>query len=239
MGSTPLKNLHTLRWANYPISIIVLKQFYLAYKSVNLAYKAPETREEHQAAMQDTPQPLTTGKLEISSTNHSQPAAGLLFLREEEFRAAQDMLFFALRDLTAAPDVFLSELGFGRAHHRCLHWIGRRPNMKVGELLDILAITKQSLARVLGPLIQQGYVVQVKGQNDRRQRLLALSEKGAALERKVFDIQRERLAAAYREAGGQAVEGFRRVVRAMTKEQGRKYLDEMDAARAKGSRTSA
>jgi DNA-binding MarR family transcriptional regulator len=109
--------------------------------------------------------------------------------------------------------------------------------MKVGELLDILAITKQSLARVLGPLIRQGYVLQVKGQNDRRQRLLTLSEKGAALERKLFEIQRERLAAAYREAGGPAVDGFRRVVRAMTKDQGRKYLDDMDANRAKGPRT--
>ncbi len=171
--------------------------------------------------------------METGAGSHAQPGAGLLFLREEEFRAAQDMLFFALRDLNAAPDDFLAELGFGRAHHRCLHWVGRRPGMKVGELLDILAITKQSLARVLGPLIRQGYVVQAKGQNDRRQRLLSLSEKGLALERKLFEIQRERLAMAYREAGGPAVEGFRRVVRAMTKEQGRKYLDEMDAVRAK------
>jgi len=189
--------------------------------------------------MQDTPQTLIGGKMDSGAASHAQPGAGLLFLREEEFRAAQDMLFFALRDLTTAPDDFLADLGFGRAHHRCLHWIGRRPGMKVGELLDILAITKQSLARVLGPLIRQGYVVQVKGQNDPRQRLLSLSEKGVALERKLFEIQRERLAAAYREAGGPAVEGFRRVVRAMTKEQGRKYLDEMEAARAKGSRNAS
>lgn len=198
-----------------------------------LANIAVKIREEHEAAMQETPQALIGGKLETGSGNHAQPGAGLLFLREEEFRAAQDMLFFALRDLNAAPDDFLAEFGFGRAHHRCLHWIGRRPGMKVGELLDILAITKQSLARVLGPLIRQGYVLQAKGQNDRRQRLLSLSEKGLALERKLFEIQRERLATAYREAGGPAVEGFRRVVRAMTKEQGRKYLDEMDAARAR------
>jgi DNA-binding MarR family transcriptional regulator len=81
-------------------------------------------------------------------------------------------------------------------------------------------------------LIRQGYVAQAKGQKDRRQRLLTLTEKGAALERKLFEAQRERLAAAYREAGGQAVDGFRRVLRGMTKEQGRRYLDEMDAARA-------
>jgi DNA-binding MarR family transcriptional regulator len=107
----------------------------------------------------------------------------------------------------------------------------------VGELLDILAITKQSLARVLGPLIRQGYVAQAKGEKDRRQRLLTLTEKGVALERKLFEAQRERLAAAYREAGGPAVEGFRRVLRGMTKEQGRKYIDEMEGARARGQRT--
>ena len=86
------------------------------------------------------------------------------------------------------------ELGFGRAHHRALHWIGRLPGLKVGELLAILGITKQSLARVLGPLIRQGYVAQGKGKLDRRQRLLTLTEKGAALERRLFEAQRERLA---------------------------------------------
>jgi DNA-binding MarR family transcriptional regulator len=166
-----------------------------------------------------------------AQTAHAQAGAGLLFLREEEFRIAQDKLFFAMRDLNAAADAILHEMGFGRAHHRALHWIGRLPDLKVGELLLILAITKQSLARVLGPLIREGYVEQTKGKVDRRQRLLVLTEKGVALERRLFECQRERLATAYREAGGQAVEGFRRVLRGMTAEQGRKYLDGVEAAR--------
>jgi len=164
-------------------------------------------------------------------SGHPQAGAGLLFLREEEFRIAQDKLFFAVRDLNAAPDAILHELGFGRAHHRALHWIGRMPDLKVGDLLLILGITKQSLARVLGPLIREGYVEQGKGKVDRRQRLLALTEKGAALERRLFEAARERLAAAYREAGGPAVEGFRKVLRGMTSEQGRKYLDALEASR--------
>jgi DNA-binding MarR family transcriptional regulator len=175
------------------------------------------------------------------SASHGQPAAppgaGLLFLREEEFRVAQDMLFFAFRDLNAAADEILQELGFGRAHSRALHWIGRLPDLKVGELLLILGITKQSLARVLGPLIEQGYVQQGKGKVDRRQRLLTLSEKGAALERKLFECTRERLAAAYRDAGGQAVDGFRKVLRGMTSEQGRKYLEAAEAGHAPKTRT--
>ncbi len=178
-----------------------------------------------------SPAPLSSSADLLTAASHSPPVAGLLFLREEEFRIAQDMLFFAFRDLNAAPDAILHELGFGRAHHRALHWIGRLPDLKVGELLQILGITKQSLARVLGPLIRQGFVEQGKGKTDRRQRLLTLTEKGAALERKLFECSRERLAAAYRDAGGQAVDGFRKVLRGMTSDQGRKYLDAAEAGR--------
>jgi len=141
--------------------------------------------------------------------------ANLLFLREEEIRAAQDLLFFAYRDFTGAADAVLDELGLGRAHHRALHFIGRGPALTVSELLSILRITKQSLSRVLGTLIEQGYVLQAPGRADRRQRLLTLTPRGAALERRLFERQRERLACAFRESGGPAVEGFRRVLRAL------------------------
>ncbi len=99
----------------------------------------------------------------------------LLFLREEELRLAQDLLFFGYREFTAGADEILAELDMGRAHHRVLHFVGRRPGITVGELLAILAITKQSLGRVLTPLIAEGYVTQAAGQTDRRQRLLQLA----------------------------------------------------------------
>src|SRR5579883_1980951 len=92
--------------------------------------------------------------------------ANLLFLREEEIRTAQDLLFFAYRDFTNAADVILAELGLGRAHHRALHFIGRNPGIAVGDLLALLRITKQSLARVLTTLVQQGYVTQTQGRAD-------------------------------------------------------------------------
>jgi len=157
----------------------------------------------------------------------SPPQAGsnLLFLREEEIRAAQDLLFFAYRDFTNAADVILDELGLGRAHHRALHYIGRNPGLPVSDLLAILRITKQSLARVLSELVEQGYVAQVQGRADRRQRLLTLTPAGQALERRLFERQRERLVAAYREAGASAVDGFRRVMRGIMDEQARAYTD--------------
>ncbi|MGC9268889.1 MarR family winged helix-turn-helix transcriptional regulator [Acidiphilium sp.] len=158
--------------------------------------------------------------------------AGLLFLREDELRLAQDMIFFANRDLVATADAMLAEMGFGRAHHRTLHFIGRNPGLPVGELLHILGIAKQSLARVLGPLIREGYVKQTPGRTDRRQRLLSLTPEGVALERRLFETQHERLTMAFREAGGPAVEGFRKVLRGMMKDDARAWLDRAEAARA-------
>ncbi len=162
-----------------------------------------------------------------SPEGRAAPAAGanLLFLREEELRAAQDLLFFAYRDFTRAADEVLEGLGMGRAHHRALHYIGRNPRIPVSELLAILRITKQSLARVLNMLVEEGFVTQQQGQVDRRQRLLTLTDKGLALERQLFERQRERLAGAYREAGAGAVDGFRRVMRSIMDDDARAYLD--------------
>jgi DNA-binding MarR family transcriptional regulator len=157
--------------------------------------------------------------------------ASHLFLREEQMRQAQDFLFFAYRDFTGAADRLLEELGLGRAHHRALHFIGRNPGMTVGELLAILRITKQSLARVLTVLVENGYVAQSRGRIDGRQRLLTLTEQGQSLERRLFERQRERLAAAYREAGAPAVEGFRRVMRGIMDEDARAILDRAPPSR--------
>lgn len=163
-----------------------------------------------------------------SASSTPQAGANLLFLREDEIRAAQDLLFFAYRDFTNAADVILEELELGRAHHRALHFIGRNPGINVSDLLGILRITKQSLARVLVALIEHGYVSQTQGRSDRRQRLLSLTPAGQALERRLFERQRERLVAAYREAGGGAVEGFRRVMRGIMDETARTYMERVE-----------
>jgi len=144
---------------------------------------------------------------------------------ETDLRMAQDLLFFAYRDFTNAADVALEELGLGRAHHRALHFIGRNPGIIVSDLLGILRITKQSLARVLGALMDQGYVAQSPGSTDRRQRLLSLTAAGVALERRLFERQQERLRPAYREAGPAAVDGFRRVLHGIMDEAARSYID--------------
>jgi DNA-binding MarR family transcriptional regulator len=153
-------------------------------------------------------------------------AANPLFLREEELRQGIELLFYAYRDFTAEPDEMLASYGFGRAHHRVIYFVGRHPGMSVTELLGILRITKQSLSRVLSQLVEQGFITQRAGESDRRRRLLDLTEKGIELERRLSENQRQRVARAYREAGAQAVEGFRKVMLGIiTREEDRKRFE--------------
>src|ERR1700752_584487 len=127
--------------------------------------------------------------------------ANPVFPQEDEVRQGIELLFFPYRDFTAEPDAILTRYGFGRAHHRVIHFVGRHPQMTVSELLGILRITKQSLSRVLGQLVRQEFVLQRPGPLDRRQRLLELTPKGRELERQMSEPQRARIANAYRQAG--------------------------------------
>ena len=151
---------------------------------------------------------------------------------ETEMRMAQDLLFFAYRDFTNAADVALEELGLGRAHHRALHFIGRNPGITVSDLLGILRITKQSLARVLGVLMEQGYVAQSPGRADRRQRLLTPDRRGRGAGATAVRAPEGAAGAGYREAGAAAVDGFRRVMRGIMDDTARAYIDAPAGIRA-------
>ena len=126
-----------------------------------------------------------------------------------------ELLFFAYRDFVGDPDQVLERLGFGRAHHRVLHFVNRNPGMKVAELLDVLKITKQSLGRVLKQLIDEGYVMQKEGADDRRQRLLYVSPAGEALALKLAALQTARIGRVLDELGPDARETARRFLAGM------------------------
>ncbi|GAA6176131.1 MarR family winged helix-turn-helix transcriptional regulator [Sulfitobacter pacificus] len=153
----------------------------------------------------------------MADTRHSTPARGenLLFLTDEQLRQGSEAMFFAYRGFTADPDRILSEMAYGRAHHRALHFIGRAPGTTVNNLLSILGVTKQSLNRVLRTLVADGLVKSKVGRNDKRERHLHLTEQGRTLEQQLSDAQRARLRAAFRDAGPEAVAGFRTVLEAM------------------------
>jgi len=134
--------------------------------------------------------------------------ASPLYLREDEIRRGIELLYFGYTAMVRGADSILAREGFGRAHHRALYFIARQPGLAVGDLLRLLAITKQSLGRVLTELQGRGLVEQSVGTSDRRQRLLRLTPAGAALEAALFAELEAGMARAYGEAGQAAVTGF-------------------------------
>ncbi len=155
------------------------------------------------------------------------PRAGqdLLFLTDDRIRKGIEALFFAYRAFTADPDRILETKDYGRAHHRAVHFINRSPGMTVNTLLGILGVTKQSLNRVLRTLIEDGLVESRVGTVDKRERHLHLTDAGRALERELSDTQRDRVRAAYRTAGADAVAGFRQVLEAMMDDETRRQYE--------------
>jgi DNA-binding MarR family transcriptional regulator len=122
-----------------------------------------------------------------------RPAASDGFLEERPAYDLIELFFFAYRDFIGDPDRILGDYGFGRAHHRVLHFVDRQPGLTIAELLDILRITKQSLNRVLKEMIEKGFVEQRPGTSDRRQRLLFTTRAGHELAERLAELQTRRI----------------------------------------------
>src|ERR1700690_2347622 len=148
-------------------------------------------------------------------TRSAADAAGTSGEARQPYWDLIELLFFAYRDFVGDPDQVLERLRFGRAHHRVLHFVNRNPGMKGADLLEILNITKQSLGRVLKQLVDQGFVVQKEGAQDRRQRLLYVTPKGETLALKLAGLQTQRINRAFAELGPGAHEAARRFLTAM------------------------
>jgi DNA-binding MarR family transcriptional regulator len=162
-----------------------------------------------------------------ASATAQKSGESLLFLTDEQLRKGIEAMFFAYRGFTADPDRILDEHGYGRAHHRALHFIHRAPGTTVNNLLAILGVTKQSLNRVLRSLIEDGLVESRVGPRDKRERHLYLTESGLTLEHQLSDAQRARMRAAYRAAGPAAVAGFRQVLEAMMDPDMRRHFNRL------------
>ncbi|WP_188446949.1 MarR family winged helix-turn-helix transcriptional regulator [Sphingomonas psychrolutea] len=155
-------------------------------------------------------------------------SASPLFLRETEIRRGMELLYFAQSTLARSTEARLAGMGLGRAHHRAMYFIARHPDLTVSALLGLLGITKQSLGRVLNELGDRDLVETRIGERDRRQRLLRLSDAGAALEYELFETVRQHWATAYARAGQSAVSGFWSVLEGM--------IGDADLARLSGLR---
>jgi DNA-binding MarR family transcriptional regulator len=136
-----------------------------------------------------------------------------------------ELFFFAYRDFTGDPDAVLSQFGFGRAHHRVLHFVHRNPGLRVANLLEILKITKQSLARVLKQLVGEGFITQKAGAEDRRERLLYATLKGTRLAERLTALQVARIEAALAAAGPNADEAIKSFLLAMISAEDRAQVE--------------
>ncbi len=154
--------------------------------------------------------------------------ASPLFLREPEIRRGIELLYFGYASMIRGADTILEARDLGRAHHRALYFIARQPGLAVSDLLRLLAITKQSLSRVLADLVRMELVVQSVGTLDRRQRLLQLTETGQRLEAELFEALRVKMASAYAAAGQQAVGGFWAVLSGLISPTDRAMVEELD-----------
>lgn len=163
--------------------------------------------------------------LSSSPTAHASP----LFLREAEIRRGVELLYFGYANMIRGADTVLSIRGLGRAHHRALYFIARRPGLPVSDLLRLLAITKQSLSRVLSDLQAAELVATSIGERDRRQRLLRLTDSGASLEAALFEELRRSMAAAYTAAGQGAVSGFWAVLGGLIPVADRALIEQLQA----------
>lgn len=150
--------------------------------------------------------------------------ASPLFLREDEIRRGIELLYFGHSHLTRSVDAILAEQDLGRAHQRALYFIARQPDLMVSELLALLAITKQSLGRVLNELVERQLVETRPGKQDRRQKLLHLTAEGAKLEARLFEALRAKMASAYVQAGQGSVSGFWHVLEGLIPEQDRQMV---------------
>jgi len=147
-----------------------------------------------------------------------------LFLKDEELIEGLELLEFALQSLHGDQVSLLDELDLGRSHRQLLHFIGRCPGVTMMDLLKIVPLTKQSLSRLLKELTAKGLITQTKDEIDRRQRLLELTPEGQALDQRLSDGLRRRLAIAYRAVGAEAVAGYHQVLEGLIDEPARRYL---------------
>jgi DNA-binding MarR family transcriptional regulator len=142
-----------------------------------------------------------------------------------------ELFYFAYRDFVGDADRILEVFGFGRAHHRVLHFVSRQPGLTIAALLDILRITKQSLNRVLKELIAKGFIDARAGEIDRRQRQLYVTQEGQSLALDLSLAQTRRFDRAMDELGPDGRAEAIAFLLAMTDAGGRDRIIELTGAK--------
>tara|TARA_Y100000591_G_scaffold69426_1_gene57558 strand:+ start:2993 stop:3475 length:483 start_codon:yes stop_codon:yes gene_type:complete len=150
-----------------------------------------------------------------------------IYLNKKEIRKIIELMFFSYRDFTSGPDKILEKIKFGRAHHRVIYFVGKRNNLTIKELLSILKITKQSLSRVLNQLVREKYIVLSTGE-DKRTKKLSLSRKGLELEKKLSEIQINKIFNVIKNFEENEINGFKKVLFEMIDHKNQKKFNEIN-----------
>ena len=150
-----------------------------------------------------------------------------LYLSDHEIRKIIELIFFSYREFTARPDKILNILGFGRAHHRIIYFVGKHKKITIRDLLSILKITKQSLSRVLNQLVKENYIIVTSGE-DKRTKNLSLTNKGIELDKKLSSIQISELKKIMKEVNEEDINGFKKLLYKMIDDNSKKIFDDFN-----------
>ena len=151
-----------------------------------------------------------------------------LFLSEQEIRKIIELIFFSYREFTSGPDKVLSKINFGRAHHRIIYFVGKKKKINIRDLLSILQITKQSLSRVLNQLVKEKYVILSTGE-DKRTKVLSLTDKGMTLEEKLSNIQIDRIKNIIKNSNESDINGFKKILYNLIDKKNQKKFNELNS----------
>jgi len=151
-----------------------------------------------------------------------------LYLSDHETRKIIELIFFSYREFTSGPDKILNILGFGRAHHRIVYFVGKHEKITIKDLLIILRITKQSLSRVLNQLVKEKYILLTSGE-DKRTKNLSLTNKGIELEKQLSSIQISKLKDIMKDTDEKDINGFKKLLYKMIDSSSKKIFDNFNS----------
>ena len=149
------------------------------------------------------------------------------FLNDREIKKIIELIFFSYRDFIAGPDKILEKLAFGRAHHRTIYFVGKKENITIKDLLEVLKITKQSLSRVLNQLVKEGFIILSTGQ-DKRTKILKLTKKGHDLEKKLSEIQINKIKSVIKQLNESEINGFKKILFEMITADNREIFERLN-----------
>ena len=137
----------------------------------------------------------------------------LLYLKDEQIKEFIEKLFLTYRDTFSDSKSVLNKYSLGIAHNKVLHILSTYKGITIGELLDKLKITKQSINRVLRDLLKEKMVKQIKDEKDTRKKKLYIDSEGKTYFEMIYKMQKKRIFNALKNSEPDSVVKFKEVLK--------------------------